>query len=82
MAMTSRRLAAYLELERQMLSLDAVKDPLADRLRDVMDTLWYGLTDEEHSLLDSRIADESDVALDLTLTKDEVERLIDRLRQS
>ncbi len=54
MAMTSNRLRAYLELERQMLMLDDAGDPLADLLREAMDPLWYGLSDEEHSLLDAR----------------------------
>lgn len=37
-----------------MLALDASGDPLADRLRDAMDLLWYALTDEEHAALDAR----------------------------
>lgn len=53
--MTSHRLRAYLELERQMLALDAVGDHLADLLRESMDPLWYGLTEEEHAALDARI---------------------------
>jgi len=53
--MTYPRLAAYLALERQMLALDAAGDPLADKLRDAMDPLWYALTDEEHRLLDARM---------------------------
>ena len=48
------RLEAYLSLERLMLALDAVADPRADQLRDVMDPLWYSLTDQEHTLLDAR----------------------------
>ena len=52
--MTNHRLRAYLEMERQMLALDRVGDPLADVLREAMDPLWYGLSDEEHSLLDAR----------------------------
>jgi hypothetical protein len=53
--MISPRLAAYLGLEREMLALDLAGDPLADRLRDTMDPLWYGLTDEEHARLDARL---------------------------
>jgi len=53
--MSNPRLAAYLGLEREMLALDAAGDPLADRLRDAMDPLWYGLTDEEHARLDARL---------------------------
>jgi len=47
-------LAAYLELERQMLALDALNDPAADILRDAMDPLWYGLSDKERALLHNR----------------------------
>lgn len=50
----SVRLDAYLALEREMLVLDDAADPIADRLRDLMDPLWYGLTNEEHALLDAR----------------------------
>ena len=52
--MISNRLKAYLELERQMLALDDAGDPLADMFRETMDPLWYGLSDEEHSLLNAR----------------------------
>jgi hypothetical protein len=48
------RLRAYLALERAMLELDEQDDPLADRLRDAMDPLWYGLTDADHAALDAR----------------------------
>ena len=54
MAVTSPRLKAYLELERQMLALDEAGDPLADTFREVMDPLWYQLSDEEHAQLDAR----------------------------
>jgi len=53
--MSHPRLAAYLSLEREMLALDAAGDPLADQLRDAMDPLWYGLTDQEHARLDARV---------------------------
>ncbi len=40
-----------------MLTLDAQGDePLADRIRDAMDPVWYELTDEEHQWLDGRAA--------------------------
>ena len=58
-AMINARLAAYLSLEREMLALDATGDPLADLLRDAMDPLWYGLTDEEHARLDARVIREA-----------------------
>lgn len=54
MALTSARLSAYLALEREMLALDNVGDPVAETLREAMDALWYGLSDEEHALLDDR----------------------------
>jgi hypothetical protein len=50
----STRLHAYLTLERVMLELDQSGDPLADRIRDLMDPVWYDLSDEEHSALDRR----------------------------
>lgn len=37
-----------------MLDLEAAGDPYADHLRDLMDPLWYELSDEEHALLDAR----------------------------
>jgi hypothetical protein len=55
LAMISPRLKAYLALERQMLELGTAGDPVADLLREAMDPLWYGLTDEEHEILDARI---------------------------
>jgi hypothetical protein len=54
MAIKTTRLSAYLALEREMLMLDDIGDPIADSLRDAMDALWYGLSDEEHELLDNR----------------------------
>lgn len=48
------RLEAYILLERAMMDLDREGDPLADRIRDLMDPLWYELTDEEHAWLDQR----------------------------
>jgi hypothetical protein len=49
-----RDLDLYLALERLMLHLDQAADPLADRVRDLMDPLWYRLSPEEVTLLDSR----------------------------
>jgi hypothetical protein len=54
LAMSASRLAAYLSLEREMLALAAVGDPLAERLRDAMDPIWYSLTDDEHARLNAR----------------------------
>jgi hypothetical protein len=44
----------YLALERVMLGLDDAGDSMADRVRDAMDPLWYGMTDEERAQLNSR----------------------------
>jgi hypothetical protein len=57
----SARLHAYQRLERVVLDLDEAGDPLADHLRDLMDPLWYALTDEEHALLDARPVSPSSV---------------------
>ncbi len=51
----SVRLDAYLDLERTMRALDDVNDPIADALRDALDPIWYGLTDEERAFLNRRI---------------------------
>ncbi len=50
----SARLDAYLDVERNMLALDDVDDPMADALRDALDTIWYALTDEERTILNRR----------------------------
>lgn len=50
----SPRLHAYQRLERVMLELDGVGDALADDLRNLMDPLWYALSDDEHAQLDAR----------------------------
>ena len=50
----SALLDAYLDLERLMLELDERGDPGADRVRDLMDPLWYQLGDEDHAHLDTR----------------------------
>jgi hypothetical protein len=47
-------LEAYLTLERLMLDLDARDDPLADRMRDLMDPIWFALSAEEREYLDRR----------------------------
>ena len=50
----SARFDAYVALERAMLELDEAGDPMADSIRDLMDPIWYALTDEEHAQLDAR----------------------------
>ena len=51
---TLRDIDLYLTLERMMIHLDQAGDPLADRVRDLMDPLWYRLSAEDVALLDSR----------------------------
>ena len=49
-----RDLDLYIGLERLMLDLDQARDPMADGVRDLMDSVWYRLSAEELALLDSR----------------------------
>ena len=45
----------YLTLERIMMEADEHGDePFADSLRDLMDSIWYRLSDEEHGVLNNR----------------------------
>jgi hypothetical protein len=53
------RLRAYLALERAMVDLDDVGDPVGDELRDRMDAIWLKLSPEDHAALDSRNGDAS-----------------------
>ncbi len=50
----SRRFQTYVVLERVTMELDDANDPLADKLRDVIDVLWLSLSDEEHDVLNAR----------------------------
>jgi hypothetical protein len=47
-------LRQYLNLESVMLSLDALDDPAADRVRDAMDPLWHRLPPEDRAWLNAR----------------------------
>lgn len=47
-------LPAYLDLESQMLKYEAAGDYRAEFVRNAMDAVWYGLSDEEHKFLDAR----------------------------
>lgn len=51
---TNPRLVAYLLLEEAMVRLDDASDPLADKVRDMMDPVWYGLSAAERAWLDDR----------------------------
>jgi hypothetical protein len=53
MALTDR-MDLYLKLERIMMEFDDVEPGCADQLRDLMDPIWYELSDAEHEFLDSR----------------------------
>jgi hypothetical protein len=45
----------YLTLERMMMEADERGDePFADSLRDIMDSIWYQLSDEEYNFLNNR----------------------------
>lgn len=48
------RLSAYLELEWLMLKLDDEASEAADSIRDLMDPLWYSLSESDRAYLDSR----------------------------
>lgn len=37
-----------------MMELDDRNDPFADKIRDLMDPLWYALSGEDHQFLDNR----------------------------
>lgn len=66
MALTDR-LYLYLRLERLMMDLDDRGDPLADRIRDLMDPIWYSLSQEERGSLDGRGAVEVRLLYPVTL---------------
>jgi hypothetical protein len=51
----SIRLRAYVDLERVMMMLDAVGDPLAEVLRDALDSIWHELSADQKALLDRRV---------------------------
>jgi hypothetical protein len=50
----NNHLDLYLRLERIMMGLDDQGDPIADRVRDLMDPIWHGLSEEDRNFLDSR----------------------------
>ena len=50
----SSQLDLYLKLERIMIDLDDRGERLADRIRDLMDPVWYSLSNDEHEFLNSR----------------------------
>jgi hypothetical protein len=53
--MASVLIDRYLALERVMMEADERGDePFADSIRDVMDSIWYQLSDQEHGVLNNR----------------------------
>lgn len=64
----SNRLDLYLKLERIMIDLDDRGEPFADQVRDLMDPLWYSLSEEEHEFLDGRGEVDVRVLYPVTLT--------------
>ena len=53
-AAPSENLAEYLRLKREMMSLDDNDDPRADDIRDLLDPIWWKLTEEERENLNKR----------------------------
>ena len=64
----SNRMHLYLRLERLMIDLDDQGDPLAEKVRDLMDPIWYSLSEQDHEFLDSRGEIEMSVLYPVTLT--------------
>ena len=64
----SNQLDLYLKLERIMIDLDDRGEPFADQVRDLMDPLWYSLSEEEHEFLDGRGEVDVRVLYPVTLT--------------
>ncbi len=63
----SDTLYLYLTLERVMMDLDDRGNPFADKVRALMDPLWYSLSEDDHKFLDSRGAVEVRVLYPVTL---------------
>lgn len=64
----SDRLDLYLRLERLMMDLDDRGQPFADGVRDLLDPLWYSMSEEEQRYLNSRGAVEVRTLYPVTLT--------------
>jgi hypothetical protein len=47
-------LFVYVRLERLMMELDDQANPLAEKIRDLMDPLWYSLLTDDREYLNSR----------------------------
>ena len=50
----NEKMHLYLRLERLMIDLDDQGDPFAEKVRDLMDPIWFSLSKEQHEFLDSR----------------------------
>lgn len=55
-----------------MIDLDDQGDPFAEKLRDLMDPLWFSLSEEEHKFLDSRGEVDVRVLYPVTLAMNDV----------
>ncbi len=51
---TTKRLEVYVHLERAMLAIDRLDETISDRLRDLMDSVWNDLSDEDLAWLNQR----------------------------
>lgn len=71
----NKQLDIYLRLERIMIELDDRGDPFADRVRDLMDPIWYGLSNEDRQFLDGRGEIEIRVLYPVTLTVPDLFRM-------
>jgi hypothetical protein len=50
----SKELRNYLDLEKIMLEAEAVDERAADAVRDIMDEVWYRLSETDRRSLDAR----------------------------
>jgi hypothetical protein len=64
----NKKLDLYLRLERITIEFDDRGDPFADQLRDLMDPIWYDLTDEDREFLNNRGEVELHILYPVTLT--------------
>ncbi len=64
----SNNLHLYLRLERLMMEFDDQSDPFADKLRDLMDPLWFSLSEKEREFLNGRENVDVRVLYPVTLT--------------
>ena len=68
----SEKMNLYLRLERIMIDLDDQENPYADKVRDLMDPIWYSMSKEEHAFLDGRGEIDLRILYPITLTIDDL----------